>query len=95
MKKKNINKLQTVEHKIYNFDTENVWKGIGALQSGTSTMKSILLLSGLLFLSIWFSLKLVVITFLCLSGLSFLYHLIKYLYHQNKWLQQFKPNEKD
>lgn len=89
MKKKNK------EIKIYNFYTEDATKCFDSMEMGGNSMKSILLLCVLLFLSLWFSLKLVVITFLCLSGLSFIYHLIKYLYHQNKWLQQFKPNEKD
>jgi hypothetical protein len=88
--KKDINKLQKSKYKIYNFDTPEVWKGIDAIQSGVSSMSNIILLVGILIFSIWFSLKLVVITFLCLSGVSFFYNLIKYIYYQNKWLKMIQ-----
>lgn len=86
--KKNINKLQKPKYQIFNFDTQDTWKSIDAMQSGASSMSSILSLGLILFLSMWFTLKLVVISFLCLSILSFFYNLFKYIYYQNKWLKQ-------
>ena len=69
------------------YDNEYVAKSADCFIFGSHAIGQVLLLTFILYLTTWFSFKLVVITFLCLSGITFFYHLIKYLYYQNKWLK--------